>query len=241
MSWLDSLRRSPERQIARLRKKVKEPHGDPSIRQGAAEKLFAMGTPEAWFALLDRFTIAVSPSVQDEAEKQELFDWFVNAGSRAVDPLVSFIKSERAVYWPVRILQEILEPTRQAELFSQILQDLWENPPASAIPKVQLLQAVSELYSPELDLAVRRFLEDQDDDVRLAAVRWLLNRPEEEAREAILRCYLESEDRPRVRNHILQYLAEKGWSVRGFRPAVEESLPEGFMLTREGKIRRVGT
>lgn len=240
MSWLDFLKRSPEKQLARLRKKVKEPHGDPAIRQGAAEKLFAMGTPEAWRALLDRFTISVSPSVQDEAEKQQLFQWFVEAGEKALPPLVDYIKSERSVYWPVKIVQAILGPEEQARVFAEILRYLWANPPASAISKVQLLQALSEVYSPELEAEVRRYLEDQDDDVRLAAVRWLLNRPEDEAREPILECYLSSEDRPRVRNHILQFLMEKNWSVRGYRPAVEESLPDGFHLTREGRIRRVG-
>ena len=234
-------RGSPEKQIERLRKKVKEPHGDASVRQNAALRLYEMGTEPAIRALLDRYTITVSPSVQDELEKQDVYNWLVALGRAAVPPLIDFIKTERAVHWPARILQGILDPDEQAEEFCRILEFMWANPPASAIPKCQLMRMLDEVYSPELDAIVRKFLVDDDDDARLAAIQYLMGRPEEEAREAILNCYLQSEDRPRVRRQILELFMDKGWSVRGFRPAIEESLPDSFSLTREGKIRRVGT
>ena len=233
-------RGSPEKQIARLRKKVKEPHGDPSVRQNAARKLYEMGTEPALRALLDRFSIAVSPSVQDEREKEEVYSWLLELGSKAVPPLTSFLKTERAVYWPAKALLGILPPEEFPAQMRKILEFLWENPPATAIPKTQLIRAVSEFRTPELEGVMFRFLRDADDDVRLSAIQYLLEQPEEEAREPILECYLESEDRPRVRNQILEFFIENGWSFRGFRPAVEETLPEGFSLTRDGKVRRVG-
>jgi hypothetical protein len=91
-----------------------------------------------------------------------------------------------------------------------------------------------------LEETVRLFLEDEDDDVRLGAIEYLLDRPEEDARKWILETYLNSEDRPRIQTQILDRLVEKGWSVRGYRPAVEASLPDTFKLTREGKVKRVG-
>jgi HEAT repeat protein len=234
-------RGSPEKQIERLRKKVKEPHGDASVRQNAAARLFEMGTEPAIRALLDRYTITVSPSVQDELEKQDIYNWLVTLGRKAVPPLIDFIKTERAVHWPARILQGILDPEEQAAEFNRILDFMWKNPPASAIPKNQLIRMLDDVYSPQLDATIRKFLDDDDDDARLAAIHYLMGRPEEEAREAILQCYMESQDRPRVRMRILELFMDTGWSVRGFRPAVEESLPESFSLTREGKIRRVGS
>ena len=232
--------RTPERQIERLRKKVKEPHGDPSVRQNAAQRLYEMGTEPALRALLDRYTISVSPSVQDEQEKNQVHHWIVVLGKKAIPPLMDYLKSERLVYWPAKALQDILEPNEQAEQFQFLLEYLWKNPPASAIPKTQLLRALGELHSPGLQETVSEYLGDEDDDVRLAAIQYLMDRPEEEAREAVLECFLGSEDRPRVRNQILEFFMEKGWSVRGFRPAVEESLPEGLILTRDGKVKRVG-
>lgn len=240
MDILSFIRPSPEQRIRKLRKKVKEPHGDASVRQNAALRLFEMGSEPALRALLDRFTINVSPSVQDEAEKQEVFNWLVSLGYDAVPPLISFLKGERAVYWPARALREILSGDEVAERFAEILHYLWENPPATAFPKAQIIRSLEGVVSEELVKAVELFLRDQDDDVRLAAIEYLLDRPEERARESILECYLRSEDRPRVRIQILDHLCDTGWSVRGFRPAVEETLPDGYALTREGRVRKVG-
>lgn len=240
MDILSFFRPSAEQRIRKLRKKVKEPHGDASVRQNAALRLYEMGTEPALRALLDRFTINVSPSVQDEAEKQEVFNWLVEMGHGAVPPLLSFLKNERAVYWPARALREILSSDEVAERFSEVLQFLWENPPATAFPKAQMIRSLEGVVSKRLLETVKLFLQDEDDDVRLAAIEYLLKQPEGEAREAILECYLGSADRPRVRIQILDQLSTKGWSVRGFRPAIEDTLPDGYALTREGRVRRVG-
>lgn len=240
MDIFSIFRSSPEKQVQKLRKKVKEPHGDASVRQNAAQRLYEMGTPLAIRALLDRFTINVSPSIQDEQEKQEVLTWLLHLGEDSVPPIISYLKRERLVYWPAKALKNILDAEQQAEKFTEILRYQWENPPATAFPKADLIRAVQGIHSQELSGMIRRFLEDEDDDVRLAAIEFLLEEPEEEAREHILECYVASEDRPRIRNQILDLLAEKGWTVKGFRPTVEESLPDGYDLTREGKIRKVG-
>ncbi len=88
---------------------------------------------------------------------------------------------------------------------------------------------------------VALFLGDEADDARLAALDYLFDRSEDRSRELALECYLDSEDRPRVRNHILERFAEEGWSVTGFRPKIEDTLPEGYTLTRDGKVRTVGS
>lgn len=240
MDIFSMFRRSPEKQIQKLRKKVKEPHGDASVREGAAQRLFQMGTAPAIRALLDRYTIAVSPSTQDEREKTEVCSWVVQMGLEAVPPIMDFLKTERSVYWPIRALREILNEDEFIEQVENLLRFHWENPPASALPKVQVIRYLEKLYSPELEQTVRLFLEDEDDDVRLAAVEYMLDRPEDPARQWILETYLNSADRPRIQNQILMCLAENGWTVRGYRPVIEASLPDTFALTREGRVRRVG-
>ena len=40
---------------------------------------------------------------------------------------------------------------------------------------------------------------------------------------------------------VLERFAEEGWSVKGFRPRIEDTLPEGYKLTRDGKVRTVGS
>jgi HEAT repeat protein len=233
--------RSPEKQIQKLRKKVKEPHGDASVRENAALRLYEMGTTPAIRALLDRYTISVSPSSQDEKEKSEVCSWLVRMGSEAVPPIIDYLRNERSVYWPIRALKDILDKNELIGEVVKLLRFHWENPPATAFPKAQIIRSLEDLRSPELQDTVRLFLEDEDDDVRLGAIEYLLQCPEEVAREWILETYLHSEGRPRIQNQILDHLAEKGWTVRGFRPAVESSLPDAFTLTREGRVKRVGS
>jgi len=240
MDIFSILRRSPEKQIQRLRKKVKEPHGDASVRENAAQRLYEIGTAPAIRALLDRYTISVSPSSQDEREKTEVCSWLVRMGADAVPPIIDYLKNERLVYWPIRALGEILDKDELVEEIQNLLRFHWENPPASAFPKAQIIRSLGDLYSQELEETVCLFLEDEDDDVRLGAIEYLLGRPEEIARKWILETYLNSEDRPRIQNQILEHLVVKGWTVRGYRPAIEASLPDTFTLTREGRVKRVG-
>ena len=238
--FLSLFRGTPEKQIKRLRKKVKEPHGDPATRINAAHRLREMGTQEAILALLDRFTISASPSRQDEEEKEEVLTWLIGFGEQCVAPIVQFLKRERQVYWPVRALGEILPPEELSRRIDEVLTYHWENPPASSGPKAQLIQFLEGMHSPELEETVFRYLEDDDDDVCLAALDYVFRRPEEKARDAVLNCYLDSEDRPRIRTYILERFVENGWSVRGFRPRVEDTLPQGYILTRDSTIRVVG-
>ena len=240
MDLLSFFRGTPEKQIKRLRKRVKEPHGDPAPRINAARRLCEMGSEQAIRALLDRFTISASPSRQDEEEKEEVLSWVVEFGERSIAPLMQFLRTERQVYWPVRALKEILLEEELSRRIHEILNYHWENPPASSEPKTQLIRFLEEIHTPQLEETIRRYLEDEDDDVQLAVLDYLFRRPEESAREAVLTCYLDSQDRPRIRTHVLERFAEMGWSVRGFRPRLEETLPEGYILTRESKVKRVG-
>jgi HEAT repeat protein len=219
---------------------VKEPHGDPATRINAAQRLREIGTDEALLALLERFTISASPSRQDEMEKEEVLSWIVEFGERATPALTRFLKRDRQVYWPCRALQEILPAEDLCAKIEEVLRFHWENPPADSDPKAQIIRFAEGLHSPSLQAVIVLFLEDEDDDVRLAALDYLLHRPEEEARELVLNCYLESEDRPRIRAQLLDRLVELGWSVRGYRPRIELTLPAGFILTRDGVLKSVG-
>ncbi len=240
MSIFSIFSRSPEKQIERLRKKVKEPHGDPSVRINAAHKLYQMGTPEAILVLLDRFSITVSPNRQDDEEKEDVLAWIVSYGRPAVEPIKTFLKRERQVYWPFRALRGIVPQEELTEIAGELLEYHWTNPPASPLPLVQLIRSLQDVYSPELVRIVRRCLKDRDDDVRLAALDYLFERSEEESREAVLECFLDSEDRPRIRSYVLERLVEKAWSVKGYRPGVEETLPPEYTITRDGLIKFLG-
>jgi len=49
---------------------------------------------------------------------------------------------------------------------------------------------------------------------------------------------IEADDRPRIRIKVAEVFADHDWPVKGYRPKVEQTLPEGFHLTAKGQIRR---
>jgi hypothetical protein len=57
-------------------------------------------------------------------------------------------------------------------------------------------------------------------------------------RERLLETLIAANDRPRIRIKIAEVFADHDWPVKGYRPKVEETLPEGFHVTAKGIIRR---
>jgi len=54
----------------------------------------------------------------------------------------------------------------------------------------------------------------------------------------LIEAFLQAEDRPRIRIKIAEIFADQEWPVKGYRPRIEETLPEGFHLSAKGLIRR---
>ena len=159
MDLFSLFRSSPGKQIERFRKKVREPHGDPATRMNAALRLREMGTAESFLALLDRFTINVSPSNQDEKEKEEILSWIIQMGEEAIDPLLRFLKRERQIYWAVKALRESVSEQKFAEKMIEVLMDHWKSPPASSDPTTQLIRLLEGVRTPELVSTTQLFLE----------------------------------------------------------------------------------
>ena len=59
-------------------------------------------------ALLRRFTVQVAQETMDLEEKQYTVQLLTRMGRVAVEPILSFLRSEPEVTWPVRALHEIL-------------------------------------------------------------------------------------------------------------------------------------
>jgi HEAT repeat protein len=91
--------------------------------------------------------------------------------------------------------------------------------------------------TPEIAMTLRKFLKDDDDDVRIAAVHALAE-VGEDMREPLLESYIDSQDRPRILIAVAEVFADREWPVKGYRPKIEGALPDGFHLTAKGLIRR---
>jgi HEAT repeat protein len=238
---LDFFRRgqSPStKQINKLVKRLTESQGEDAPRIEAAEKLAEWGTPESLYALLKRFTISSKVITQDVEEKRMVVRMLVDKGQDAVDPILRFLSTHHQVEWAIQALSQILP---REELVPKLVEALEKVAAASAFTppehKSDLIRAMRGHVTPEIAAVLREFLADDDDDVRIAAIDALAE-VGEEMREPLLEAFLEAEDRPRIRIKIAETLAEHEWPVKGYRPKIEVTLPEGFHLSAKGLIRR---
>ena len=226
--------------IERLTKRVTETAGEDSPRIEAAQKLADMDTPEATFALARRFTISSKVITQDIEEKRMVVNMLAAKGERAVDPLLRFLRTYHQVEWPVQALARILPTEQLVPKLVAVLEDVAQNPFTSPEHRSSLIKAMHGHVTPEICAALKKSLEDDDDDVRIAAVHALAEAGEQ-MRETLLEAFAASEDRPRIRIAIAEVFADHDWPVKGFRPTVEAHLPEGFHITAKGLIRRKGS
>jgi HEAT repeat protein len=192
-----------------------------------------------------RYSVCLSGSpftsnvmTQDVEEKRMVVRMLVEKDREAVDPIFRFLRTHHNVEWPVQALSEILP---REELVPKLVEILEKVAVASAFTppehKSDLIRAMRGHVTSEIASALRQFLSDDDDDVRIAAIE-ALSEVGEEVREPLLEAFLEADDRPRIRIKIAEVFADREWPVKGFRPKIEETLPEGFHLTAKGLVRR---
>lgn len=227
-----------QKQIDRLVKRLTESQGEDGPRIEAAERLAEWGTPDALYALLKRFTISSKVITQDIEEKRMVVRMLVDKGQDAVEPILRFLSTHHHVEWPVQALSQILP---QEDLVPKLVGALEKVAAASEFTppehKADLIRAMRGHVTPEIAAVLRRFLSDDDDDVRIATID-ALSEVGEDMREPLLEAFLEAEERPRIRIKIAEVFADHEWPVKGYRPKIEETLPEGFHLSAKGLIRR---
>ena len=225
-----------QKQIDRAVKRLTEPHGEEGPRIEAAERLFEWGTPEALFGLVKRFTISSLVITQDAKEKRMIVEMLVDKGPEAVAPILRFMRSYPQVDWPVQALARIVPEEELNGHLLGIIETVAESEFAASEHKVSLLRAILGHVTEKMSATLQTFLSDSDDDVRIAAIEAIASLGQS-FREPLLEGYLEAEDRPRIRRRIAEIFADQEWPVKGYRPKMEASLPDGYVLNAKGLIR----
>jgi hypothetical protein len=211
-------------------------------RYKAMEALASEGSDEATYGLLRRFGMMYDKSIEDEQEKEWVFDTLVSKGEVALPAVKRYLATADSVSWPLRVLQKIA-PTKDAELdvVAEILarhEPGYERDPTK---KVQLIRHLGLMKNKRAAELVVPYLGDMDEGVRLAAVETLIVLKDEElARQKLLDLFVsDSEESLRLRLRIAEGFAELGWLVQGQRSGVQKKLPDGFQLDREGHVLKL--
>ncbi|MGD0838429.1 MAG: HEAT repeat domain-containing protein [Polyangia bacterium] len=211
-------------------------------RYKAMEALASEGSDEALYGLMRRFGMMYDKSIEDEQEKEWVFDTLVSKGEAALPAVKRYMLAADSVSWPLRVLQKIA-PSKEAELelVAQVLarhEPGYERDPTK---KIQLIRHVGLMKHPQGSAMVLPYLSDMDEGVRLAAIEALLAlKNQEAARAKLLELFVsDTEESLRLRIRIAEGFADLGWLVQGFRGSVDKKLPDGFQLDREGHILKL--
>ena len=211
-------------------------------RYKAMEALAIEGSDESIYGLLRRFGMMYDKSIEDEQEKEWVFDTLVSKGEAALPAVKRYLASADSVSWPLRVLQKIA-PSKDAEL--EVVGAVLERhePGYERYPtkKIQLIRHIGLMKQAKGPALVAPYLGDMDEGVRFAAVEALLAlKNEDVARDKLLELFVsDSEESLRLRIRIADGFADLGWLVQGHRGGVEKKLPDGFKLDREGHVQKL--
>jgi hypothetical protein len=227
-----------EGQIKRALKQTTQVHGEAATRVAAMERLASWGTPESAAALLRRFTVQTPQASMDLEEKQYTVKLLAQMGRVAAEPILAYLKVEPDVTFPVKALKEILSPDEFYKSLTDVLTGLSAGYTRWPEAKSVLIGNLPDEDFSRVANTVTRFLEDDDDDVCIAAIDYLARNGDETIRERLLQTFLDAEARPRVRGRILHHFYEREWPVKGYRKKIEEAISLPFYLTSKGTVKR---
>ncbi len=174
----------------------------------------------------------------DLEEKQYAVKLLVRMGAVAAEPILAYLKVEPDVTFPIKALKQILQPEEFLKKLVEVLMGLSKEYTRWPEAKAVLIGNLPDDAFPQIAEIATRFLEDDDDDVCIAAIDYLARNGDEPIREKLLQTFLDAEARPRVRGRILDHFYEREWPVKGYRKKVEEAISLPFYLTAKGTVKR---
>ena len=229
-----------QRTLAKNIERALSKHAQSGDRLRALEALATDGSEEALYGMLRRFKLQYHKTIEDEQEKEWVFETLVAKGKAVLPAVRRYILSADSVSWPLRILEKVADPEEEMSALISALDRHEPGYERDPTKKIQLLTHVASLKDERAAGIIVPYLKDMDEGVRYTAVEGLLRPKRQEiARPALLELFVSDEEESlRIRLRICEGFAEMGWLVQGFRGSVEKKLPDAYQLDREGHIKR---
>lgn len=246
MGWLSSMFGKKEgdagggdRGVARLQKKLMNKYVNTVERKRVIHTLSDMHSIEAITALLSRFSYVTDGSIVDEDEKELVYQIIRSKGDGAQAALEEFIKTQPAIYWPLRAYTELKgEPAAVRLLFAALdtIEDRWER---SMERMTSLVSSLRDFHLPEVLEKLIELSRDESEEIRFLAVDGLSTFDEyQDAIDAIVDRLGDDEETTRVKTFIMDLLIERRWSIKRFRKELVGKIPENYFVDDTGVVQR---
>jgi hypothetical protein len=210
-------------------------------RMKALQALRDDGSDEALYGLMKRFGMMYDKTIEDEQEKEWVFEVLVEKGAKLLPALEKYLLTAESISWPLRVLDKVAEREAELALLKKILERHEPGYERDPTKKIQLLNHLATLKDSRVPPLGAPYLADMDEGVRYAAVEVLVRQSDEAAGSAPLLDQLvkAEEDSLRLRLQIADGFADLGWSVPADRrEAVMKFLPAQFKLNKDGRIEK---
>ena len=221
-------------------KKAVDKYQQSPDRMRALQTLRDDGSEEALYGLMRRFGMMYDKTIEDEQEKDWVFEVLVEKGETILPSLKKYLFSAESISWPLRLLDKVVDGKEgRIDVIAEVLgrhEPGYERDPTK---KIQLLTHLAGLKHPRVPPLVAPYLEDMDEGVRYASVEALLKQGEESVARLPLLDQIAKEESLRLRIRIADGFAELGWAVAEKRADVEKVLPETFQIEARGADVRI--
>jgi hypothetical protein len=242
MSLFDLFRKDGRAQRARQSniKRAVNKYAQSPDRMKALQSLRDDGSPDALYGMLRRFGMMYDKTIEDEQEKDWVFEVLLEKGPVIIEPIKKYLLSADSISWPLRLLDRVAGKEQELEVLKAVLERHEPGYERDPTKKIQVLNHLASVKDDRVPPLLVPYLADMDEGVRYAAVEALVRHKNEEiAREPLLLHFVsDSEDSLRIRIQIAEGFTDLAWLVKGHRGEVEKKLPEQFQLDREGHFKK---
>jgi HEAT repeat protein len=236
---------SKERTLRRAMDKASNKYAQSIDRMAALEKLAQSGTEEALLALAKRFAFTYDKGIEDEQEKQWVYERLCAEGEAALGPLHTYMKSASSVAYPLRVLEKVASPDKALAIIDDLLAS--EEPGYTRDPtrRIQIIDWLAD-YTDASDADIARrvvpYLADFDEHVRFSAAEALNLHPDESALEPLVDVLLnEEEQSKRLKLRVAEILADQRMELGERRHEVAalcDDLLTGYKLHQERLVKK---
>lgn len=224
--------------------RIRDKHAQSMDRQASMEALDADGSPEAIVGLLGRFSMRYDKTIEDEQEKNWVYERCKARGDTIVSSLRTYLLSTETMSFGLRLLSEMDDLNKVWPVVEELCarhDNTYTRDPA---PKSQLVHFLGEFKDERAGRALLPYLEDVDENVRFTAIEGLFEHGKAEVAFAPLLEHLQkpNEESRRIKRRILEGLAEHCWELGKERVAEFQKLADdlwpGSRLDNHGRIKK---
>lgn len=235
-----------ERALKKNMQRAVDKHAQSIDRYRALEALRDDGSDEATLGLLRRFSLQYDKSIEDEQEKEWVYQTLVGKGDKVLVALRRYMRETETLAWALKVLGAVA----QGDTFRQVLSELCEQNDNSYTrdpgKKIQLLHFMGEHRDPYIAELLVPYLEDMNEGVRFTAAEALLaQRNQELTLQPLVKLMLsEAEESRRIKVRIAEGLAQHAFPLGEHAAAVSAALQDllpGARLEKDGRIRYTPT